>query len=70
MKGYKIGKLGLPNQLIGKAAKVQRTAMFECPRACGWVDLTIAQLEVHIKSECDMREFQTKVEVYEQSKVL
>ena len=60
MFGYKIGVLGKPNQIEGMAAQALQTTVFECPRACGWVDMTLAQLEIHVKSECDLREFPTK----------
>ena len=69
--GRKYAKLGKPNQLEGKAAQVRdQIAKFECPRACGWVNMTQKQLEVHIRDECDLREFETKEAVFDQCKVL
>lgn len=57
---YRSAKLGLPNQLQGRAAKVkEQVAKFDCPRACGWVDMTFAELERHTLHECDLREFAT-----------
>ena len=68
--GYKHAKLGKPNQLVAKAAQVTETALFECPRRCGWVDLTLAQLQEHIAEGCDLRPFETKWDLFDQGKVL
>ena len=58
--------MGPPNKLTGKAASNTQTMMFECPRMCGMVDMTLAELEKHIKDECDLREFEKKQDLYDQ----
>jgi len=46
--GFNKGKLGLPNVVIGKPKQVTDTAHFECPMHCGWVDMTVKQMQEHI----------------------
>lgn len=58
--GFNKGVLGKPNVLSGIPATYIEKALFECPRACGIVDMTISELEQHIKIACDLREFPTK----------
>lgn len=62
--------LGKPNQLSGIPALYRDKALFECPMACGWVDMTIDQLDHHCKNVCDLREFDTKEAIFMQSNVL
>ena len=38
----------MARELIGKEKHNYENCLFECPRACGWVDMTFAELDTHI----------------------